>query len=79
MIKCKHCGSRNTKATPSIYDEDEWECQDCGKKTTPTLADHAEAWWVEKGNEVPEKGTAAYNGMYEKWIEFAFAGFGSDA
>lgn len=38
-----------------------------------TLADHAEAWWKEKGNTVPPKGSDAYNEMYKQWAEFAFA------
>ena len=40
-----------------------------------TLADHAEAWWVEQGNPRPQRGTAAWETMYKLWIEFAFADF----
>jgi hypothetical protein len=38
-----------------------------------TLADHAEAWWVETGHKVPNKDTEAYNVMYESWIQYAFS------
>ena len=37
-----------------------------------TLADHAEAWWRESGNEVPSRETTAWREMYELWIDFAF-------
>lgn len=46
-----------------------------------TLADHAEIWWYEQGNDIPEQ--AIWEGeevfpnpdwdiMYSKWIAFAF-------
>ena len=38
-----------------------------------TLADHAEAWWKEQGNEVPPRGTNEWQQMYEAWVEWAFA------
>lgn len=37
-----------------------------------TMAEHAEAWWGDKGNRVPERGTPAWDAMYEAWIDFAF-------
>ena len=37
-----------------------------------TLADHAEAWWIEQGNEVPKKDTKGWENMYLKWVDFAF-------
>ena len=48
-----------------------------------TLGEHAEAWWVEQGNTVPDIGndydglhtstcSPEYQAMYEKWVEFAF-------
>jgi hypothetical protein len=40
-----------------------------------TLADHAEAWWLEQGKRVPRRKTKAWQRMYVKWIEFAFADF----
>lgn len=40
-----------------------------------TLGEHAEAWWREQGNEVPERDTTEWSIMYEKWIEYAFEGF----
>ena len=40
-----------------------------------TLADHAEAWWQEKGNIVPDKNTKEWREMYMEWIEFAFQDF----
>ncbi len=38
-----------------------------------TLADHAEAWWRESNNIVPNRGTPEWDNMYEQWIDFAFA------
>ena len=40
-----------------------------------TLADHAEAWWQEQGNEVPSRNTDEWRQMYETWVEWAFADF----
>jgi hypothetical protein len=37
-----------------------------------TLADHAEAWWREKGKTVPPRDTAEWQAMYETWVEWAF-------
>ena len=37
-----------------------------------TLSDHAEAWWREKGNIVPEKNTQEWEKMYALWVEYAF-------
>jgi hypothetical protein len=44
--------------------------------TELTLADHAELWWKEQGNIIPERNTKEWQLMYEAWIEFAFQGFG---
>lgn len=41
-----------------------------------SFAEHAEAWWSEQGNTVPARQTSAWTNMYQKWIDFAFAGFG---
>ena len=38
-----------------------------------TLADHAEAWWREQGNEVPARDSNQWQKMYETWVEWAFA------
>ncbi len=38
-----------------------------------TLADHAEAWWREKGNTIPPRGTDEWQKMYETWVEWAFS------
>ncbi len=38
-----------------------------------TLADHAEAWTREHGKEVPARGTAEWQAMYEPWATWAFA------
>jgi len=40
-----------------------------------TLAQHAEEWWQEQGQNVPLKDTVAYEEMYQKWVEFAFRSF----
>lgn len=40
---------------------------------TMTMAEHAEMWWEEKGNQVPSKGTPEWVQMYESWVEFAFS------
>jgi hypothetical protein len=37
-----------------------------------TLADHAEAWWKEQGNTVPERHTPNWKEMYQKWVAYAF-------
>lgn len=38
-----------------------------------TLAEHAEAWWKEKGKKVPTKGTKEWKKMYETWANWAFS------
>ena len=43
-----------------------------------TFSEHAELWYTEQGNIVPEKGTKEWDDMYEKWHEFAFADFADD-
>ena len=40
-----------------------------------TFAEHAESWWQEQGNDVPERGTDAWNEMYLAWYQFAFSEF----
>lgn len=37
-----------------------------------TLREHAESWWLDKGNKVPKRNTKEYDKMYESWISFAF-------
>jgi hypothetical protein len=37
-----------------------------------TLADHAEEWAKEKGEEVPVRDSIEWSEMYQRWIEFAF-------
>jgi hypothetical protein len=44
---------------------------------TMTLADHAEAWQRERGEQVPERDSAAWDAMYQDWIDYAFADFPS--
>lgn len=39
-----------------------------------SVADHAEAWWQEQGNEIPTYPSIEWNKMYEKWIDYAFEG-----
>ena len=36
---------------------------------------HAEMWWYEQGNDIPERDTDDWQKMYESWVEFAFASF----
>ena len=50
------------------------ECN-CSEKelTQMTLGKHAEQWWREQGEEVPEQNSQAWKAMYEKWVEFAFS------
>ena len=38
-----------------------------------TLSQHAELWYAEQGNIVPQKGTSEWDDMYAKWVKFAFA------
>jgi len=40
-----------------------------------TLSEHAEAWWIEQGKDVPERGTEGWNEMYVAWVYFAFGDF----
>jgi hypothetical protein len=40
-----------------------------------TLAEHAEMWWVEKGNILPKKDTIEWQKMYKKWVDYAFKDF----
>jgi hypothetical protein len=40
-----------------------------------TLADHAEAWTREQDQPVPERDSAEWRAMYEKWIAWAFQDF----
>jgi hypothetical protein len=37
-----------------------------------SFAEHAEAWYTDQGNVVPECDTEAWLKMYEEWVEFAF-------
>lgn len=43
-----------------------------------TLADHAAAWAVERNEDVPQRGTAAFRTLYLRWHAFAFANFRDD-
>ena len=38
-----------------------------------TLADHAEAWARENGEDVPVRDTPEWQVMYERWIDYAFS------
>jgi hypothetical protein len=38
-----------------------------------TLADHAEAWCKEQGNEVPARDSDEWQRMYETWATWAFS------
>jgi hypothetical protein len=42
-----------------------------------TMADHAEAWWGEQGNILPDRGTKEWRDMYKKWHTYAFEDFAS--
>ena len=44
-----------------------------------TLADHAEAWQRERGEQVPERDSPVWDAMYQDWVDFAFAEFPSIA
>ena len=37
-----------------------------------SLADHAEAWCLEKKYPLPRRGTVEWQKMYKEWIEYAF-------
>ena len=37
-----------------------------------TLTDHAEAWYKEQGNTIPQRYSEGWWAMYENWIEYAF-------
>jgi len=41
-------------------------------KENATLADHAEAWAVETGQLIPERGSKEWDELYERWIVYAF-------
>lgn len=45
------------------------------KSKEMSLLEHAEAWWQEQGNIIPDKNTIEHKEMYEKWVEFAFQDF----
>jgi len=38
-----------------------------------TLADHAEAWWVQEGHTVPDRKSPTWDVMYEEWVRYAFS------
>jgi len=38
-----------------------------------TLAEHAEAWYRERGRNVPPRNTPAWEKMYLRWARWAFA------
>ena len=38
-----------------------------------TLGEHAEEWWEELGNTLPDRDTPEWQEMYEKWVDFAFS------
>ena len=42
--------------------------------TDLTLADHAELWAKSQGIRVAERETPEWLEMYERWIDYAFAG-----
>jgi len=44
----------------------------CKPEGTVTLAEHAEAWWSERGRKVPGRGTKAWDNMYQTWVDYAF-------
>jgi hypothetical protein len=37
-----------------------------------TLAEEAEAWWLETHNKLPARDTKEWHEMYETWVNFAF-------
>lgn len=39
-----------------------------------SLADHADAWWRERGAEPPPRTDMAWQSYYEEWHAWAFAG-----
>lgn len=47
----------------------------CISEQDVTMAEHAEAWWSEKGRKVPRRDTMAWNDMYQKWVNYAFKSF----
>ena len=44
-------------------------------KNELTLADHAEIWYSEKGENIPDRNSDEWTAMYERWHAFAFADF----
>ena len=36
------------------------------------LSDHAEMWWFNKGNNIPDKNTPEWAEMYRAWCVFAW-------
>lgn len=42
-----------------------------------TMEEHADAWAKDTMDKPPERGTAQWDAMYEKWIEYAFGEFAS--
>jgi len=37
-----------------------------------SLGLHAEMWWYEQGNDIPERDTDGWQEMYEQWATWAF-------
>lgn len=37
-----------------------------------TLADHAEQWWEEQGNQVADRDSTEWMKMYYRWFNFAW-------
>ena len=88
LYECEHCGATETgyvcddanfhrKVIPAMV------CKKCGKtaaedfhpmgmREDTTLAECAEAWMRETGQAVPERGSQAWQELYEQWIGWAF-------
>ena len=76
--KCEHKVNNNTDGHCYMFRDKVEGCCQYSPHDEMTLADHAEAWWKEKGNTVPDKHTIEYNEMYEKWHAFAFSDFADE-
>ena len=42
------------------------------RPTELTLAEHAEAWYTEQGEQVPPRDSEEWTAMYQVWVSFAF-------
>lgn len=72
---CEHKINHNTDGHCYMFKDKVEGCGQFKPVEEITLAEHAEEWWKEKGNTVPDKDSQEYSDMYEKWCNFAFSDF----